>query len=288
MPAMKTAENSNSKIICKHPWDRYDPARRYRRMIMFSEDNAENLPADYIPALESRYANNINMLKAHLYGHFCHLSGKAACPDFHYDRNTIKCELDPFTPIIFSLDFNVDPLAWVAMQESSIELQFARKKICVVVAEGSGNASLVTDATVEFMHKVPSSLFYRTPILIDGDSQGHRRNPLAAGTPFSVIKQILVTEFKSVQVVANQFNPLEADSIEAMNQAFSDEWLYLSRTCTNSIMSCQASTLIEGKRALSKPAGEKVTHWFDSMKYPVFRLRESNRIDKTPKPRVLY
>lgn len=255
---------------------------------MFTEDNAEHLPPDYIPRLEAKYGNNINMAKAHLYGQFCHLSGKAACPDFHFDRNTISAELDPFSPLIFSLDFNVDPLAWVVLQESTVEVGMGRKKICVVVAEGSGNASLVTDATVEFMHKVPSSLFYRTPIFIDGDSQGHRRNPLAAGTPFKIIRDMLQQTYKSVQIVANQFNPLEADSIEAMNQAFDDEWLYVAKTCVNTIMSCQGSTLIEGKRALYKPAGEKVTHWFDSCKYPVFRLRENIRTDKKQKQKVLY
>lgn len=255
---------------------------------MFTEDNADHLPEDYIPRLYARYGSNINMVKAHLFGQFCHLSGKAACPDFNFERNTIDVEADTFTPLIFSIDFNVDPLAWVVLQESVVEMQYTKKKICCVVEEGRGSASLVTDAAVEFMHRLPSSRFGKTPILIDGDSQGHRRNPLAAGTPFKIIKQILQTEYKHVAIVANEYNPLEADSIEAMNQAFSDDWLFISKKCTNSIMSCQASTLIEGQRKLYKPAGEKVTHWFDGIKYPVFRLRETDKRDQIQKPRVLY
>lgn len=282
------SQEANKNIIRRNDWDRYDPARRYRRLIMFTEDNSDHLPDDYIPRLYARYGSNINMIKAHLFGEFCHLSGKAACPDFNFERNTIDVEPDTFTPLIFSIDFNVDPLAWVVLQQSTIEVGFGRKSICCVVAEGSGNASLVTDAAVEFMHVISPSHFSKTPILIDGDSQGHRRNPMGPGTPFQIIKRDLSVYFRTVQIVANQFNPLEADSIEAVNQAFSDDWLYISKKCKNSIMSCQASTLIEGHKKLYKPAGEKITHWFDGIKYPVFRLRESEIMNKQPKAKVLF
>ena len=271
------------------PWSRYDAKRKYRRLVIHTFDNASHLPADYIPSLFAKFGDNANLVRAHLYGEFCHLTGKAAVPDFREARDVVTFEPDPFSPIIFSSDYNVDPLAWVAMQERWIEQGIDRRREIGVVAESKGTASLVVDSVVEFIMRFKDPRFRNTPIHIDGDSQGHRRNPLGRGTPFTVTKETLVDfGFKNVQIVGNKFNPPEEDSLEELNRAFSNQWLKVDKTCANTIRSLLSSQLITGQRKLKKEAGDMVTHWLDAVKYPIFRLTQSHKIQSETKLGVLY
>lgn len=258
-------------------WNRTNPELKARRLIAWTLDNASHLPSDYIPSLEAKYADNINLKRAHLYGEFCHLTGKAACPKFDEKRHMINCPADKFTPLIFSFDFNVEPLAYAVIQERWVSRQLGRRKIGVVVAESSGEYGLVQDATEEFMRQFPQSEYGDQLIQIDGDSQGHRRDVMAQGTPFTLCREILKSHgYSRVEIVAGEFNPREEDTIDAMNNAFERGFLYIHKACHNCKRSVLTAQLIEGKKKLLKTSGETVTHWFDAIKYPVFRLMQGS------------
>lgn len=269
-------------------WNRVDQDRRFRRLVIWTHDNKEHLPKDYISALFSRYSHNIGLVKAHIYGEFCSLSGKSACPSFSIENCVIDSPPDTYSNIIFGLDFNVEPLAWVALQEKYLETATNRhRKLVVVVGEGSGNASYAAEAATEFAYKFSKDRFGQLEISIDGDSQGHRRNPLAPGTPFGIIKDVLKRQFVSVKITAAEYNPMEGDTLDVMDMAFGDGWLKIHKDCANTIRSCAGVELQEGQRKLKKDAGENVTHWFDGLKYPVFRIAQERGLNPN-KPRISY
>ena len=274
----------------KNPkWNRIDPDRKFRRLIAWTQDNEKFLPPDYIPGLFAQFGDNVNMIRAHIFGEFCPLVGKAAAPEFK-QHHVIKCKPDTYSPLIFSWDFNVDPLSWVVLQERWVELpDFKRKRIIVVVANSSGNSSIVADGTVEFIYQFKDSKFKNARIQIDGDSQGHRRNPIGPGTPFTIAKEILRDHnFFNVEIVAHEYNPPEEDTIDAVNSALMNNVLYFDERCENAIRSMQASQLIPGKKKLLKTPNDRTTHWFDAVKYPVFRLLETMKLSKIKKPKMVH
>ena len=267
----------NESIFSDRRYNRVDKKRKLRRIIAWTYDNQQNLPDDYIPSLLSKYGDNKNLVRSHVYGEFTNLVGKAACPDFNRDIHVVTAPPDHYSPLIFSWDFNVDPLAWVVIQQRWIQTGLSRTRVEVIVGNSSGNESLVVNGTVEFSQKFPVNVYRRTPIKIDGDSQGHRRDVMAAGTPFKKCKETLLElGYENVEIVAGEFNPPEEDTIEETNQAFSERKLFIHYECENAIMSCEQSQLQEGKRKLLKVASDTVTHWFDAIKYPVFRIRTSD------------
>lgn len=250
-------------------WNRYDEKRKYRRMIIWTEDNATHLPEDYIPGLIAKYGNNHNLLKAHLYGEFCPLYEGNAYACYIPSRHDIAdIDPDPYLDINLKFDFNANPVAWTASQIATITLGHTRRKAFAIIHEAANENTQLDDAVVEFAIKFPRHIFGDTPIRIFGDRSGHAGSHKVAGSDFDTIKNLLTAAgYRNVSICATRSVAPETASVDAVNRLFLDDLLFVCIRCRFTKRSFQATTWKPGKRQLDKPAGETWTHHADSVKY---------------------
>lgn len=250
-------------------WNRYDGARKYRRLVIWTEDNAEHLPEDYIPALVAKYGSNKNLLKAHLYGEFCPLYEGNAYPCYIPSVHDVPdVEPNPYQGIDLNFDFNANPVAWTAIQIFVMHIKYERRPAYTIVHEADRNNTQLDDAVAEFAVKFPIVDFADTPIRIYGDRTGHAGSHKVSGSDFETIKKLLtVAGYRNVTIVATRSVAPETASVDATNRLFLDDLLFVCARCKLTKRSFQATTWKPGKRQLDKPSGETWTHHSDSVKY---------------------
>lgn len=260
----------DSRPSFKDPrWNRYNPARNYRRLVIHTEDNKTHLPPDYIPALKAKYGENHNLLKAHLYGEFCPLYEGNAYPCYIPSVHDIDdVEPNPYQDVDLTFDFNANPVAWSAIQRVVLDYRDSRKSAYGIIHEAQFNNTQLDDAVAEFCAKFPVIYFRDVTIRLYGDRSGHSGSHKVAGSDFETIKRLLIAAgYRNVVICANRSNPPETASVDALNRLFLDDLLFVCRRCKLVKRSLQATTWQEGKRKLDKPAGETWTHHADGLKY---------------------
>lgn len=250
-------------------WNRYNKQRNYRRLVVWTEDNSEHLPPDYIPALRAKYGHNHNLLKAHLYGEFCPLYEGNAYPCYIPSKHDVpNFDPSPLREIPLMFDFNANPVAWIATQQFRVELDGWQRTAWAAVHEASSENRQLDDAVAEFCAKFPVALFANTPIRLYGDRSGHAGSHKVAGSDFETIKNLLTSAgYRNVIICATKQVAPETASVDALNRLFLDDLLFICLRCTLLKRSLLATTWQEGKRKLHKPSGETWTHHSDSAKY---------------------
>ena len=250
-------------------WNRYDEKRKYRRLIAWTEDNAQHLPPDYIPSLLAKYGKNLNMVKAHLYGEFCPLYEGNAYPTYLSKHDIQDLSPDPYIEIDLTMDFNANPVAWVAVQKRRIITPYALPTFpWVIVHEAAEDNSQLDDAVIEFMAKFPVMDFADTPINVFGDRSGHAASHKVRGSDYDAVRNLLVwAGYKNVTIRAAKEVALETASVDALCMLFLRDLLFLCSRCKLTKRSLMATTWTQGARKLHKPAGETWTHHADAAKY---------------------
>lgn len=257
-------------------WNRYDEKRKYRRLIVWTEDNAAHLPPDYIPALKAKYGANANMVKAHLYGEFCPLYEGNAYPTYIPSRHDIAdLDADPYNEINLNLDFNSNPVAWTAVQRARFHFDGHTHSANVVLHEAENNSSQLDDAIIEFMAKFPAAQFARTPINIYGDRSGHADSHKMRGSDYDMVANLLKWGgYHNVRVEATRLVAPETASVDALCMMFLQDLLFLCTRAKLTKRSLMATTWKAGKRKLDKPTGETWTHHSDGLKYWAWQTRK--------------
>lgn len=250
---------------------------RYRRFRLTTYDNEMFLPDDYITNLLDSYRGNPAYVQAYIEGRFVPLT-TGGCYTNYMPRlhdNPKDVEPDAALEIDLTWDFNADPLAWVALQERTTEEHGERTRRRHVIHEANLNRGLLDDACIEFAVKHPVHTFGQTPIVIYGDSSGHASSHKIRGSDYQEIKRLLnEIGFRRVEVRALRRNPLEVDTVNALNRAFLDDQLRVNPRCSRLRQSLLATKWKDGERRIDKPSGEKHTHHSDALKYAIYAIAE--------------
>lgn len=252
---------------------------RKRRFTVHTEDNKINLPPAYIPELKSIYAYNPKMLLSYLYGLFCDFTEGQACSNYNSLKHDCEnIEPDPHIDICLTFDFNANPLAWGSLQCRDFYEYDSRKKKYVLIHEANENNGSLDEAVLEFSEKHPVAFFKHTPIYIYGDSSGHHSSHKIIGSDYDAIRRHLRDlGYTRVEIRAMGSNPLETQSIEAVQRSFLNDLLLICKRCIMTKRSLIATKWKKGTRKLDKPTGETWTHHVDMLKYFAYTaLRDFN------------
>ena len=272
--------------FCDPFFNRYNPTKKYRRLVMWTEHN-KYLPDGYVERLKIKYGKNKNLAKAHLYGEFCDLLEGSAYPDFdEYSDHVQDVALfglpTPSTPIKFSWDWNVNPLAWVACSRVYLNMEYGRRLKYIFHGESSGQSSQIEDGVIEFALQYPVHLYEHTEIRIHGDATGHRRDVRKRGDCFDeVIEQMKKLGYKNVIDVSPDSNPLVPVRVARVNSLFYSDHIIIAKHLRNLIKSYNGTAWKQGTFELAKPQSDQLTHWSDASDYVLFDLSEldSKKLD---------
>jgi hypothetical protein len=174
-----------------------NPAPGYVLFKAKTQDNAANLPADYITNLQNSYPSQL--LAAYLEGEFVNLSAGSVYPNFDRTLNFTNERIRPLEPLHIGLDFNVTKMA------ASVH----------VLRDGKPHA--VDELTDVFDTPAMIGLIQRRfqghPIYIYPDASGKaRKSQNASESDLSLLRQA------KFMVCVNQSNPAIKDRVLAMNQ----------------------------------------------------------------------
>lgn len=267
-------------------YDRVDHIRNFRRFIVETTMNKYLQPsAEVYAKTKIRDVYSYDPAKALSYekGLFTKFTKGSAYWEFVESRNVTNDFIaTPHLPVLLSFDFNVSPLAWVAMQEFAVNrgpFQPRRHQI-VALAESSGDSRGLMDAVAEFAARFPAKEYSTTPIRVFGDSSGYARNIHSAGSDYTSIGQYLKSlGYYNVAIVTQKRNPQIKHRLERTAALMAYEKFFVSVECRKLIQSFVKTSLKEGTFDIEKPRDEDWTHYADACTYCLFQLSKDIHID---------
>jgi len=253
----------------------------FRRFRLTSYHNPF-LPADYVQNLIQLYGENSPYTLSYVYGIFCALTEGNVYSNYTPVKHKVPdIQPDPALTIYLTMDFNACPLAWVSCQRIPETVDYWRRHILTAIHNADANSSNLEDAAVEFAAKHPPAKFRRTLIELHGDSSGHAQSHKTRLSDYQAMQKYLhQLGFERVEICAGRFNPLETETVEALNRLFlGDECVHCERTVQLQ-RSLMATRWRANVRKIDKPANDTWTHWSDSLKYLAFDLQKEggNRV----------
>lgn len=249
---------------------------RLRRFRLTTYDNQHHLPPGYISDILDTHRGNPAFIQSYVHGFFVPLITGGCYANYKPQKHDIEdIEPSPHIQIYLTFDFNADPLAWVACQESRIDNPHRRGRPLIAIHNADQNCGQLDDACVEFATKFNPARFGDTPILLYGDSSGYAQSHKTRNSDYDQVKRHLRNlGFRRVEICAMRSNPLETATVGALNDALLDDAVLVCKRCKMLRTSLGATRWKEGERKIEKKAGETHTHHGDAMKYLVFALRE--------------
>jgi hypothetical protein len=270
-----------------HFYDRLDQRRNYRRFIVETTMNKHLSPSPEVYAqTKIRDVYSYDSAKALSYekGVFTKFTKGSAYWEFLERRNvTNQADKVPYKTIHLSFDFNVAPMAWVALQEFRYQLDVfsPQKHVLIAQSESSGESRGLLDAVAEFAAEFPIEEFADTPIWVHGDSSGWSRNyHNNSGSDYAAIKQYLESlGYRQVSIKAPKSNPLVKHRLERTAALMAYEKFLVSTECTRLIQSFIKTSLREGTYDIYKPRGEDWTHYADACTYALYALSKNIELE---------
>lgn len=233
------------------------PAPGYVLFHAKTEDNAANLPPDYIPNLRATYPSNL--LAAYLDGQFVNLASGTVYSEFDRTLNASRERILPSEPLHVGMDFNVGQMAAVIF--------VLREGLPHALEEVTG--LLDTPAMIAELRKRYQG--HRLHIYPDASGQARKSNN-ASESDLSLLRAA------NHLVLVNPANPAVKDRVLSMNQMIHSEG---ARRLRVNIDGCPA--LVEGleKQAYAKNGEPDKTSGLDHVidaagyfichKFPVVR-----------------
>jgi hypothetical protein len=246
--------------------------RKFRRFTVWTDDNPHIRPG-YIELLQDTYGHSAALIQSYRFGRFVPFTSGLAASNYAPQRHVVTdIAGDPALGIDLTWDFNANSrLAWAALQNFTFEEYGERISRYLVVDEANEGHSHLDEAVLEFSRKFPVTYFRDTPIALMGDSSGNAKSHKTPGSDYDNIKRYLKDlGYRRVEIMAAASNPLETESVEALNRAFAKNLVFVCRRCVKIQRSLSSTTWKEGTRKLDKPAEDDWTDHFDALKYHAF------------------
>jgi len=267
-------------------YSRVDGERNFRRFIVETTMNRHLTPSPEVYAktkIRDVYAYDPNKVQSYEKGLFTKFTKGSAYWEFVESRNvTASFQKTTSLPVMLTFDFNVAPLAWVAMQEFKTQKNAfsPREHKVVALAESSGESRGLMDAVAEFAAEFSPSEFGHTPIYVFGDASGHARNYHASGSDYASVQHYLnALGFYNVQIMAAKSNPQIKHRLEKTAALMAYEKFAVDVKCKRLIQSFVKTALREGTFQIEKPRGEDWTHYSDACTYCLFQISKDIKIE---------
>ena len=174
--------------------------------------------------------------------------------------NLKRAELNPDFPLLWSFDFNVDPMCAVLAQKVDNELYVVRE----VVLQRSGTAEMCRTVMAAYgTHKAG--------IVVYGDASGRNRKT-AGDSDYAIIRRELGERFR---MKVPRANPPVRDRVSLMNSlmknAAGEARMFLDVSCGELIADFEQVQYREGTSTIDKDADGKRTHLSDALGYLVWQ-----------------
>jgi hypothetical protein len=217
---------------------------------------------DYYERLKRSYDGRF--FAQEVLGQYLNVSAGRVYEAFDRERNVRPMELDKSLPLMWALDFNVDPMCSVVVQRAGNELRVVDE---IVLSRAS-----TIDACEEFRSRYPS---HPGRLIVYGDASGSRQQ--SSGTnDYRMIEEFFVRAgYARPDYRVPPSNPSVRDRVGLMNaklkSALGESELYLDPRCKETIRDLEEVMYKPDSMVVDKDKDPKRTHLSDALGYLVWQ-----------------
>ncbi len=218
---------------------------------------------DYYERLKSSY--DPRFYEQEVLGNYLSMSAGRVYYAFERSVNVSAVEIDQRLPLMWTLDFNVDPMC-------SLVAQVVGDRVNVVDEIVLGRAS-TQDACDEFAVKFPS---HRSGLIVYADATG-RRMQTSGTNDVRILREFLKTgEYGNVEFKIPASNPVVRDRVMLVNAKLESaaglRMLTVNVKCKELIKDLETVTYKEGStQAIEKDRDPRRTHLSDALGYLIWQ-----------------
>jgi phage terminase large subunit len=197
-------------------------------------------------------------------GEYLNINSGAVYRTFDRARNVRSTEVDPARPLLWTLDFNVDPMSSLIAQRIGDEMQ--------VHGEITLSRASTHDACEEFRSRYPN---HRAGIRVYGDATGARQQ--TAGTnDYRIVRDFLSqVGYPGVSFRVPTANPFVRDRVQLVNSmllsASGESQLFIDPRCKELIADMEEVVYKPDSVVIDKEHDPRRTHLSDALGYLMWR-----------------
>jgi hypothetical protein len=228
-------------------------------------------------------AMDANVFRQEFEAQFTAIGSYRAYLSFARESNIRDVRFEPSVPLIWSLDFNVDPMCMLLMQRIGDDI-YVLEEIAV-----RSNSNTTEEACRIFVQraapyvKIVGSIYGTLDVHIYGDASGHQRRTSATATDWNLIRQYFATIHKgAIQISCRQanVNPHVRDRINCVNARlrnhFGEPQLFISPGCKELIRDLEEVCFtLDSTRAATNELDKSDrhrTHMSDALGYYISQI----------------
>lgn len=237
-----------------------EPVEGYETV--FAKPNENQFVLDRVPDYYERLKKSYDerFFAQEALGEYLNTGAGRVYEAFDRARNVKELKVDPALPLLWALDFNVDPMCSVLAQRCGPELRAIDE---IVLRRAS-----TTEACEEFRSRYP---FHPQPLVIYGDATGARMQT-SGTTDYKMVRDYLARAgYKRVQFRVPSANPSVRERVAMMNaklrSAGGDSELVVSERCKELILDLEEVSFKPDSMVIDKERDPRRTHLSDALGY---------------------
>jgi len=216
---------------------------------------------DYYERLKSSY--DARFYEQEVLGQYLSMHAGKVYVSFEREGNVVKAEVEERLPLLWALDFNVDPMC-------SVVVQVYLDGRVVVLDEIVLSRATTYDACSEFLGRFP---YHGGGLWVYADATGARMQ--TTGKSDLVILKEELRNYRGVEFKIPPSNPVVRDRVMLMNaklkSAAGERLLTVHPRCGELIRDFEQVTYKEGSGVVDKDRDPKRTHLSDALGYLVWQ-----------------
>lgn len=210
------------------------------------------LSSRYLKMLEAEFAWNKAYYQNYILGEWVSLAQDRFYFEFDPDTNVGEYPPDPNNrQLVLTFDNNVGKMAWAALQPQPWGY--------AVVDCNDSDARNVDDAVLQIIKRFPPLQWRNHKITVLGDASLHHRSNQSYTTGYQLLKHLLTSAYRDVEIKAHIGNPLVYERSITTNRRFAENRLRINRGCKKVIQSAK-SVESDGKQGVKKKSNDFITH----------------------------
>jgi len=217
---------------------------------------------DFYQRLKGSY--DAKLFEQEALGEYLNVQSGAVYGAFKRSRNVREVEVDVSVPLLWALDFNVDPMSSIVAQKSGEEIRVLDE---VVLSRAS-----TMEACDEFHARYPN---HQAGIVVYGDASGQRLQT-AGTTDYRIVKEYFRrTAYKNLKFRVPPSNPSVRERVALVNaklfSADEEVRLLVHPQCKGLVADLEEVTYKPDSGIIDKEKDSKRTHLSDALGYLIWQ-----------------
>jgi len=211
-----------------------------------------------------RYSYDEKFYRQEVLGEYLNINGGLVYHAFRREEHVTDVEVDPRLPLLWALDFNVDPMCSVVAQIS--------EGVVRVVDEIVISRATTEEACTEFQARFPR---HAAGICVYGDASGSRMQTCGT-TDYTIIREFFRRAgYVNVSYKVPRSNPLVRERVALVNAklktAAGERHLVVDRKCVELIKDFEEVSYKADSNVIDKDSNPRRTHLSDALGYLIWQ-----------------